>query len=156
MTIDHFERELKRLRETFPGGDKFYTPHRIAMLWKRIGKDADDAWFSHIIEEAIDTQRTAPLPRWFYDKWSEELNNRKTRQYQAEAGAGSYYDQLQNAYDPKEYDDPAVRERIEGRIKLVKDLTTGVISKKQFKQGCDFFDAQMNKGKSLALQTKNP
>jgi len=148
---EHFRREIKRLQETFPGGDRFYTAHRVAMLWRHLER-ADDDWFTHTVNDAIDTQRTAPLPRWFFDQWTKELEARKQRQSYDGVPGQSMYDQLKNAYDPKEYADPAVRERIEARLKLVGEFTTGKINKKHFDEGCDFYDAQMPRGKSLATR----
>jgi len=134
MTEEQFKEQIKRLRAEY--GDKYYGAERIRLLKQMFLKDRADE-FEAAITQLICNARFAPLGRELDKEMQLQRNLSEQRLSQSNA---SLVGIMENAYDPAQYDDPDVRERIQGRIQLVKDYTRGKLTKKQFSEGCDFYD----------------
>ncbi len=137
MTYELFVLELKRLQGVY--GDKSYPSERQRLMWRTFS-DTPDQVFTDTVNFLIMSKRSMPLHKDFHDAIREAWQAKKNQEQQA-LHDRNLIQIMQNAYDPKQYDDPQTRERIKGRIKLLADHTSGKIKRDAFWQGCDFFDS---------------
>jgi hypothetical protein len=136
MNIELFQEQIARLQEVY--GKNAYPSERQKLMWRTFA-NTPDVVFLDAVNFLIMSKRATPLHKDFHDAITEAWEAKKNLERQA-AQDRDMLGVLENAYDPKQYDDPAVRERIQGRIKLVRDFTGGRITKRQFDEGCDFYD----------------
>lgn len=137
MTYETFSNQVKRLQEVY--GEKAYPPERQKLLWRTFQNDSNEV-FCEAIDDIILTYRSTPMHKEIHDAITEARRRDHERKRLPSYGDGSVLSILQSAYNPANYEDESMRMRIKGRIKLVNDYTSGRLTKKQFDEGCDFYD----------------
>lgn len=136
MTFEFFTNQMRRLNSQWKNS---YGEERTKRLWT-IWKNCEESLFAEIVDRGLDTYRAAPLTDDFAKLEQEVRNQRaKFRDYDGLTGGG-FGQVLESAHKFAKYDDLSVRDRNKARIKLLNDFATGRITKKQFVQGCDFYD----------------
>lgn len=128
MSPDEFQVQLDRLKNTF--GPRSYPGERSEHIFQCL-KSLQIGVFEQLVTDAIAGMRSAPLLKDF----NELLAKRNAKPDRQEWG-----DFFQETYNPANYDDTQVRERIQARINLIKDYAARKITKRQFDEGCDFYD----------------
>jgi hypothetical protein len=136
MKYETFQNQMARLKDTY--GSKSYGVERQKILWDAFKKCSDEE-FLETVTELIATYRSAPMLKEF--DVAMVIAERRTKERLFFSGPESVGDILEKMYIPASYDDPDVRERILGRIKLVKDYSRGLITREQFDQALDFYES---------------
>ena len=134
MTEEEFNKQLNRLKSQWSNS---YGPERVARMWKGL-KGLSEAFFAEIVDEALDTCRSAPLMEDF-GKLEIEVGKRRAqgRIYDSFSRAGSPADALEEAARNNKTADP---EFVKACMRLMKDKEDGRISSEQFFQMCDELD----------------
>lgn len=147
MNTELFNAQIQRLKNQWPhayGGERLA---RIYAVWK----NTSIVFFTEMIDIAIDEYRSAPLAVDFPKLEQEALKRRSL--VRSETTCGSPLNILEAAFVPAHYSNVSVRERIHGRIALVKDYSRGAITKTQFDEGCNFYDAAMRQEKRTVVKS---
>lgn len=137
MTYELFSSCIERLKTDWPHA---YGPEKQKALWAKL-KHYSDEFMLDATEELIANRRAAPVLKDFLDHC--DLFERRRLEQNRNQNL-SMLQVLESKYNPANYNDPQVRERIKARLALVKKYTTGQISKEQFLQGCDFYNKLAN------------
>lgn len=135
MQARTFQEEMMRLKSVY--GERLYPEERMRVIWRTF-QNEPDVVFIDAVEFMIASCRSAPMMKEMHDCVNEARNAKKERDRQASSGLGGPFGDT--VYNPALYSDSRVRERIQGRIKLAVDYSNRLLTKKQFDEGCDFYD----------------
>lgn len=134
MTREHYDRQIERLKNQWPNS---YSPERMMGFWYQLSKFSDE-FMTDAVSEFIANSRSAPLLNEFLEY--QEQHSRRKGFYHGIPHETDIASLMQKAYNPADYSDPDVRERIQGRINLVKQYSGRLITRRQFDEGCDYYD----------------
>lgn len=153
MTKEVFQEQMKRLENVF--GERAYPAERQRVLWTTFQRVQDET-FVDVVSYLIANFRSTPLLKEFHEACERCERERKERD-RYNCNSRNSIEFLQKTYDPGQYKDPMVRQRIEGRLKLVRDYWSGQITQKQFIEGCNFYDraSGIEVGNAITNMTEN-
>lgn len=146
MDREIFKLQIQRLKNQWPNSYGAEREARIFAVWNK----TDESIFSEMIDIAIDTFRAAPLPADLPKLEQEAIKARGLRRDSGSAFSFSTF--FEEKYNPANYTDPIVRERVKGRIQLVRDYSRSLITAKAFDEGRDFYDIPAAKEAGLSLK----
>lgn len=131
-----FNDQIRRLTEVY--GEKAYTPERQKTLWLTFQR-LSDTEFEDAVTFLIMTFRSTPLLKEFHEavKEAEQVTKNRLREAQDVRDAFGF---LRATYKHAEFSDTATRERVLGRINLVRDYQSRKITRKHFEEGHQFYD----------------
>lgn len=147
MEIEFFDFEIARLKNQWPNA---YSPERIKIFYNAF-RDVANFDFRDAVTHCLATCKGAPLLPELTDAIIKAKNNYLyQKRVEEEKARGA----LDWAYENNTSADP---EFVDKCMKLLDDLYTKKITKKQFDEGCDLLDqaAKLYAKKSLP-QTVNP
>lgn len=131
MNNETFKVQIQRLQTQWPNS---YGEERLKRMWK-LYEQLSNELFTEMVDEAIDTCRSAPLSEDF-GKLEQVVQTRKAQQRYG-SQLGSVGGVMHDAARSNKTADP---ELVNACMKLMNDLQTGKINKKQYFEGCDMID----------------
>lgn len=106
------------------------------LFWDKL-QGFTDEFMIDATNEFIANRRAAPVLSDFLEYVDEYYKRKRTAEEREALTMAGFLDAK---YDPANYDDTETRARIKGRLELVKQFAAKRITKRQFDQGCDFYD----------------
>lgn len=127
LNKEHFKKEIERLQDQWPKG---YNPQRQALIYQAL-KGTNNIFFTDAINHMLATKRAQPLLPEFETFEREWNRNRSYAQGQRNADA-SISGILKNAEKYSQADS----EIVEASMSLIRGITNGKITHRQFDEGC--------------------
>lgn len=134
MTLEGFEKQVKRLEDTY--NIRNYPKPRVEIIWSAIRHHSDGV-FERAVTHLIATHKTTPLVPEIQK--AIEFIQAEDKQRAREAAFGTYETPLE-ALQYAQKKTTANPEFVQGCLRHLTKYLTGGINKKQFLEGCDMLD----------------